>query len=195
MQPVTEGRSNAGRRGRLMLFRGMRPFHAARAIRDALAGIELAAMSIPQALGYTSIAGMPAVTGFYTLLLPLLAFATFGSATAAILAGEVSGMAPLASAKYVALAAQPAAVTAIPGVVFSGSDDGHLRSYATEDGRVLWDFDTVRQYQTSNGVRGKGGSLDGAGPVLVGGMLFVNSGYARNGGIAGNVLLAFAPEE
>ena len=46
-----------------------------------------------------------------------------------------------------------------------------------------------------NGVRGKGGSLDGAGPVIVGGMLFVNSGYARNGGMAGNVLLAFAPEE
>ena len=91
--------------------------------------------------------------------------------------------------------AQPAALTAIPGVVFSGSDDGHLRAFATEDGRVLWDFDTVRDYSTSNGVRGKGGSLDGAGPVIVGGMLFVNSGYARNGGMAGNVLLAFAPEE
>jgi polyvinyl alcohol dehydrogenase (cytochrome) len=90
---------------------------------------------------------------------------------------------------------QPAAVTAIPGVVFSGSDDGHLRAFATEDGRVLWDFNTVRDYDTVNGVRGKGGSLDGAGPVLVGGMLFVNSGYARNGGIAGNVLLAFAPEQ
>ena len=91
-----------------MLFRGMRPFDGARARRDSVAGVELAAMNIPQALGYTSIAGMPAVTGFYTLLLPLLAFATFGSsrylvvaadsATAAILAGGVSGMAPLASA-------------------------------------------------------------------------------------------------
>jgi polyvinyl alcohol dehydrogenase (cytochrome) len=91
--------------------------------------------------------------------------------------------------------AQPAALTAIPGVVFSGSDDGHLRAYASEDGRVLWDFDTVRDYQTANGVPGKGGSLDGAGPVIVGGMLFVNSGYARNGGIAGNVLLAFTPEQ
>jgi polyvinyl alcohol dehydrogenase (cytochrome) len=90
--------------------------------------------------------------------------------------------------------AQPAAVTAIPGVVFSGSDDGHLRAFATEDGRVLWDFNTVRDYATTNGVRGKGGSLDGAGPVIAGGMLFVNSGYARNGAIAGNVLLAFAPE-
>lgn len=89
--------------------------------------------------------------------------------------------------------AQPAAVTAIPGIVFSGSNDGHLRAFATEDGHVVWDFDTVRQYQGVNGVTGKGGSLDGAGPVVAGGMLFVNSGYARNGGIAGNVLLAFAP--
>jgi polyvinyl alcohol dehydrogenase (cytochrome) len=91
--------------------------------------------------------------------------------------------------------AQPAAVTAIPGVVFSGSDDGHLRAFASEDGHVLWDFDTARDYQPVNGVPGKGGSLDGAGPVVVGGMLFVNSGYARNGGMAGNVLLAFTPSE
>ena len=71
-------------------------------------------MNIPQALGYTKIAGTPVVTGFYTLLLPLVGFATFGSsrylvvaadsATAAILAGGISGMAPLASARYVALA-------------------------------------------------------------------------------------------
>ena len=116
MQPLTEDRS------RFTLFRGMRPFNAARAIRDAVAGIELAALSIPQALGYTSIAGTPAVTGFYTLLLPVLAFATFGSsrylvvaadsATAAILAGGISGMAPLASAKYVALAGMVALLTA-----------------------------------------------------------------------------------
>lgn len=91
--------------------------------------------------------------------------------------------------------AQPGAVTAIPGVVFSGSVDGHLRAFAAEDGHLLWDFDTVRDYQTVNGAKGKGGSLDGAGPVVAGGMLFVNSGYARNGGIAGNVLLAFAPGE
>ncbi|PWT79791.1 MAG: cytochrome C oxidase Cbb3 [Acidobacteria bacterium] len=91
--------------------------------------------------------------------------------------------------------AQPAAVTAIPGVVFSGSDDGHLRAFASEDGHVLWDFDTARDYKTVNGVPGKGGSLDGAGPVVAGGMLFVNSGYARNGGMPGNVLLAFTAGE
>jgi len=106
----------------LTLFRGMRPFNGARSLRDAVAGIVLAAMNIPQALGYTAIAGMPAVTGFYTLLLPLLAFATFGSsrylvvaadsATAAILAGGISGMAMPASAKYVALAGTVALLTA-----------------------------------------------------------------------------------
>src|SRR5580700_11235314 len=100
----------------------MRPFNRAGAGRDCVAGIELAAMNIPQALGYTSIAGTPAITGFYTLLLPLLAFATFGSsrylvvaadsATAAILAGGVSPMAPLASARYVALAGLVALLTA-----------------------------------------------------------------------------------
>ncbi len=122
MHSLTQGRPNVGRRSWPMLFRGMRPFNGARAVRDAIAGIEVAAMSIPQALGYTRIAGMPAVTGFYTLLLPLLAFATFGSsrylmvaadsATAAILAGGISGMAPLASPKYVALAGTVALLTA-----------------------------------------------------------------------------------
>jgi polyvinyl alcohol dehydrogenase (cytochrome) len=91
--------------------------------------------------------------------------------------------------------AQSQAVTAIPGVVFSGSVDGHLRAFAAEDGKVLWDFDTAKSYSAVNGVEAKGGSLDGAGPVIAGGMLFVNSGYPRNGGMPGNVLLAFAPEE
>jgi polyvinyl alcohol dehydrogenase (cytochrome) len=102
---------------------------------------------------------------------------------------------PACGAKLPCSPAQPQAVTAIPGAVFSGSVDGHLRAFNTEDGKVIWDFDTARDYQTVNGARAKGGSLDGAGPVVVGGMVFVNSGYARNGGIAGNVLLAFAPEE
>ena len=91
--------------------------------------------------------------------------------------------------------AQSAAVTAIPGAVFSGSLDGHLRAFATEDGRLLWDFDTVRDYETVNGVRGRGGSLDGPGAVVVRGMVFVNSGYARFGAMPGNVLLAFAPDK
>jgi polyvinyl alcohol dehydrogenase (cytochrome) len=88
--------------------------------------------------------------------------------------------------------AQAQAVTAIPGLVFSGSLDGHLRAYSAEEGKVLWDIDTVRDYQTVNGVRATGGSLNGPGAVVAGGMLFVNSGYARLGSIPGNVLLAFS---
>jgi polyvinyl alcohol dehydrogenase (cytochrome) len=90
---------------------------------------------------------------------------------------------------------QSQALTLIPGVVFSGSLDGHMRALATEDGEVLWDFDTAKEYSTVNGIQAKGGSLDGAGPVIVGGMVFINSGYPRNGGMPGNVLLAFAPED
>jgi polyvinyl alcohol dehydrogenase (cytochrome) len=89
--------------------------------------------------------------------------------------------------------AQSAAVTAIPGVVFSASVDGHLRGYSAEDGRVIWDFDTAREFQTVNGIKAKGGSIDGPGPVVVNGMIFINSGYSRFGGMPGNVLLALAP--
>jgi polyvinyl alcohol dehydrogenase (cytochrome) len=88
--------------------------------------------------------------------------------------------------------AQSAAVTAIPGVVFSGSVDGHLRGYSTTDGKILWDFDSVGPYKTVNEVPARGGSFDGPGPAVAGGMLFVNSGYARAGGMPGNVLLAFS---
>ena len=69
--------------------------------------------------------------------------------------------------------------------------DGHIRAFSTADGKLLWDFDTQRTYRTVNNVPAKGGSLDGAGPVVVGGMMFVNSGYPRFGGAAGNALLAF----
>jgi polyvinyl alcohol dehydrogenase (cytochrome) len=87
--------------------------------------------------------------------------------------------------------AQPGAVSATPDAVFSGALDGHIRAFATADGRLLWDFDTARDYATVNGVTAKGGSLDGAGAVIVDGMVFVSSGYPRFGGMPGNVLLAF----
>ena len=88
--------------------------------------------------------------------------------------------------------AQSAAVTAISGVVFSGGLDGHLRAYGSGDGAIVWDVDTVRDFETVNGVSARGGSLDGPGPVVAGGTLFVNSGYAFIGGMPGNVLLAFS---
>lgn len=90
--------------------------------------------------------------------------------------------------------AQPGAVTAIPGVAFSGSLDGHIRAYDTRSGAVLWDFDTVRDYTTVNGVPASGGSLNGPGATVAGGMVFVSSGYAALGFMPGNVLLAFGSE-
>jgi polyvinyl alcohol dehydrogenase (cytochrome) len=88
--------------------------------------------------------------------------------------------------------AQSAAVTVITGVVFSGALDGHLRAYSTKDGKILWDYDSVRDYPTVNLVKAKGGSLDSAGPAVAGGMVFVNSGYGYFNAIPGNVLLAFS---
>ena len=87
-------------------------------------------------------------------------------------------------------AAQMAPPTAIPGIVFSGSQDGHLRAYDSRQGTVVWDFDTARGFPTINGIPARGGSLNATGPAIVNGTLYVNSGYAN--GIAGNVLLAFS---
>src|SRR6516225_4264102 len=95
----------------LKVFTSVRPLKLASVSRDALAGFTLAAMGIPQVLGYSKIAGMPVVTGLYALLLPLVAFAGFGSsrflvvsadsATAAILFGGISSLAASASPRYV----------------------------------------------------------------------------------------------
>ena len=89
---------------------------------------------------------------------------------------------------------QPGAVTEIPGVVFTTSNDGHIRAQSMETDELLWDFNTMRDFRTVNGAKGSGGSIDGPGAVVVNGMVFIGSGYPRNGGIPGNVLLAFAPE-
>ena len=91
-------------------------------------------------------------------------------------------------------AGQGAAVTGIPGAVLSGSHDGALRAYATEDGKVIWQFDTNREFETVNGVKANGASMDGPGPIVAGGMLYLNSGYGGLVGRPGNVLLAFALE-
>ena len=92
-------------------------------------------------------------------------------------------------------AAQSAALTVIPGVVFSGSFDGALRAYATATGQVLWSFDSNKTFTAVNGVPAAGASIGGPGPAVAGGMLFVNSGYGSFQGRPGNVLLAFGVEE
>jgi polyvinyl alcohol dehydrogenase (cytochrome) len=86
--------------------------------------------------------------------------------------------------------AQMAPATLLAGVVFSGSLDGHLRAYSTEDGKLVWDLDTLQDFETVNGVKAHGGSLNATGPTIAGGMMFVNSGYSQLTGMPGNVLLA-----
>jgi polyvinyl alcohol dehydrogenase (cytochrome) len=85
-----------------------------------------------------------------------------------------------------------AAPVAIPGVIFAGALDGHAYAYASADGRVVWDFDTGRDFAAVNGGKANGGSIDQGGQTIANGTLFVNSG-ARNG-YPGNALLAFTVE-
>jgi polyvinyl alcohol dehydrogenase (cytochrome) len=101
---------------------------------------------------------------------------------------------PACAAARACNGAQSAAVTAIAGAVFSGSNDGSLRAYSTSTGAVLWEFDSNRDYTTVNAVPAKGASMIGPGAVVAGGMVYVNSGYGGFGGRPGNVLLAFGPE-
>ena len=78
--------------------------------------------------------------------------------------------------------------------MLSGSLDGGMRAYSSQDGSVLWTFDTNKEFQTVNGVKASGGGIEGPGPIVAGGMLFFNSGYGGFVGNPGNVLLAFGVE-
>lgn len=83
-------------------------------------------------------------------------------------------------------------LTAIPGIVFSGAWDGMLRALSATDGKILWEYNTAKAFDTVNKVMAKGGSMGAPGPVVVGNMLFVSSGYVGvRQGAGGNVLLAF----
>jgi polyvinyl alcohol dehydrogenase (cytochrome) len=89
-------------------------------------------------------------------------------------------------------AAQPGASSLIPGAVFAGSVDGHLRAYDTTGGRIIWDFDTLQDFVTVNHVKAHGGSMNGTGPSIAGGLVYASAGYSRFPMIGGNVLLAFS---
>lgn len=89
---------------------------------------------------------------------------------------------------------QGGATTAIPGAVFAISMDGGVRAYAADDGTIVWTFDTNKDFDTVNGVKAKGGAMDGAGVVVEDGMVYVSSGYVSLIGRPGNVLLAFGTD-
>jgi SulP family sulfate permease len=116
MSAATKGRAR-----RLPVLQGIVPIDRSRVPMDIAAGVTLAALGIPEVMGYTKIAGMPVITGLYTILIPIAVFAVLGSsrhlvvgadsATAAILAAGLAGMAPIASPQYVALAGMLAIIT------------------------------------------------------------------------------------
>ncbi|HEX8103756.1 MAG TPA: PQQ-binding-like beta-propeller repeat protein, partial [Solirubrobacteraceae bacterium] len=93
----------------------------------------------------------------------------------------------------------PAALSAVPGLVFTGDRAGKLRAYSAEDGRMLWEQDTVRRYLGVNGQAGSGGSISHGGPTIAHGMVYTESGYLTSNapftGIRGNVLLAYGLPE
>ncbi len=119
---------------------------------------------------------------------------TGGVAAVKLDTGEKKWFTPVAPAPGPGPKGENAALTAIPGAVFSGGWDGMLRAFSTEDGHLLWDYNMIRNYETVNHVPAKGGSMAAAGPTVAGGMLFVGSGYVFGAGAPGNALLVFAPQ-
>jgi len=107
------------------------------------------------------------------------------------MAWSVDPQKPLCGEGRTCRASQGAAVTVIPGAVFSGSLDGGMRAYSTSDGKIIWTYDSNREFQTVNNVKAIGGGLEGPGAIVSGGMLYFNSGYGGFVGNPGNVLLAF----
>ena len=96
--------------------------------------------------------------------------------------------------KHECRTALSAGVTLTDGIVFAGALNGILRAYSAQDGRILWTTDTRRNWPTVTGIKGYGGAIDSAGPVIARGLLIVNSGYDKFGQIPGNVLLVFGPK-
>jgi polyvinyl alcohol dehydrogenase (cytochrome) len=92
------------------------------------------------------------------------------------------------------VAGQPQAATSVPGLLFSGSMDGHMRVYRSSDGKIVWDYDANRKFETVNGVAGHGGSFNGGGVTVVDGWLYFTSGYGIFG-MDGNVMLVFGPAD
>jgi len=119
---------------------------------------------------------------------------TGGVAAVKLDTGEQKWFTPIPPPPGPGAKGETAAITAIPGAVFSGGWDGMLRAFSTEDGHLLWEYNMIRDYETVNHVAAKGGSMASAGPTVAGGMLFVGSGYIFTGGTPGNALLVFAAQ-
>jgi len=108
-----------------------------------------------------------------------------------IAAGKMRWTNPMESARKVSYAS---ATTAFPGAVLQGSSDGRIQAVSSEDGKLLWSFETQRDFDTVNRVKARGGSISAPGPIVADGLVLVGSGFAVLGGTPGNVLLAFSPK-
>ena len=147
----------------LPMFHGLQPFDVSRIPRDVLAGVTLAALGIPEVMGYTKISGTPVVTGLYTLLLPVIAFALLGasrhlvvaadSATAAILASMLVALAPLGSPEYVGLTSLTALAVAVMLVLARIFKLGFLADFLSRSALI--------GFLTGVGVQVAGGELSG----------------------------------
>jgi polyvinyl alcohol dehydrogenase (cytochrome) len=118
-----------------------------------------------------------------------------GIAALSLKTGEKKWFTPLPGQKPGGPAqGQTAALTLIPGVLFSGGWDGILRALSTENGKEIWEVNTAHEFESVNGVKANGGTMGAAGPTIVGGTLYVGSGYQFGVATAGNVMLAFSPQ-
>ena len=135
--------------------------------------------------------GQPAYFGVSDMLSPNPGGMRAVNLATGEMAWSVEPQKPLCGEGRTCRASQGAAVTVIPGAVFSGSLDGGMRAYSTSDGKIHWTYDSNREFQTVNNVKAIGGGLEGPGAIVSGGMLYFNSGYGGFVGNPGNVLLAF----
>jgi sulfate permease, SulP family len=148
---------------RMPFLQGLLPFNSAQLPHDIVAGITLAALGIPEVMGYTKISGTPTVTGLYTILLPLIAFAFFGasrqlvvaadSATAAILAGMLTAVAAIGSKEYIGLASTVALTVAVMLVIARIFKLGFLADFLSRSALI--------GFLTGVGVQVAGGELAG----------------------------------
>ena len=119
---------------------------------------------------------------------------TGGVAAVRLTNGEKQWFTPIEGPAAPGPRGETAALTAIPGVIFSNSWEGVVRAFSSDNGHLLWEYNTARDFETVNGVKAKGGSMAAPGPAIVDGTVFVGSGYTFSVGLPGNVLLAFTAQ-
>jgi high affinity sulfate transporter 1 len=158
------------------MLEGILPIKREHIPADILAGVTLAALAIPEVMGYSQIAGMPVVTGLYTLLIPMVLYALFGSsrhlvvgadsATAAIMAAGLIGLAAPASPEYVAYAGLLALLAAVFLIIARLIRLGFLADFLSRT--VLIGFLTGVGIQVASGqISGMLGIPSGEGGVVL----------------------------